>query len=103
MSKKYFVMLCDHCDPDDPDYNIEREVSRDEYIRLANQEIMARDAETKERIMENATYDAAVCGTKHMFWTQPVAPDYSGFAQGDSICMLDDTPFGQGDPIEKLR
>lgn len=70
MVKKYFVRLSDHCDPDDPGFGVNREVTHDEYILLANQQIFARDAETMERIMENATLNSAVCGTKHLFWTE---------------------------------
>jgi hypothetical protein len=68
--KKYFVKLCDHCDPNDPEFRVVREVTHDEYVRMANQQFFARDAETMERIMENATKESGVCGTKHLFWTE---------------------------------
>lgn len=82
MTKKYFVRLSDHCDPNDPNFRVDREVTHDEYIRLAIQEVMASDAGTMERIMESATRNAGVCGTKHLFWTEdddrvknPMCPD----------------------------
>lgn len=82
MVKKYFVRLCNHCDPKDPDFGVVHEVSHVEYVTLANQEVFAHDVETMERIMESATRDAGVCGSRHLFWTEddnrvknPMCPD----------------------------
>jgi hypothetical protein len=47
-----------------------KEVTQGEYAGLANQQFMASDAKTMERIMESATHKAPVCGTTHMFWTE---------------------------------
>lgn len=44
-----------------------QEVTRDEYIRMANQQFMGTE---KERILETATRTTSVCGTTHMFWTE---------------------------------
>ena len=46
-----------------------KEVSQIEYAKLASQQVMARDAETMERIMESATRKSPVSGTMHTFWT----------------------------------
>jgi hypothetical protein len=61
VQKKYFVkQVC--CNP--------QEVTHEEYVRLANQQFMAKDAEIFERVLESATHEAPACGTTHAFWTE---------------------------------
>jgi hypothetical protein len=71
-AKKYYVKrtVWMFFPPEHDDDIAPREVTQEEYARLASQQFYAKDAETMERIMESGTARCPLCGTTHMFWTE---------------------------------
>jgi hypothetical protein len=67
MTKKYFVRrVFAFTSEEDKERGIDREVTHEEYVRLANRQFMGPET---ERVLESAKRDSEACGTTHMFWT----------------------------------